>query len=171
MLVKLIGVFLGLYLSGVSATPTGLSPNTALVPRTAIRNMCSTGDRWVLRECAPEAGPTAWADVCRSHSTGPEYKRGDKCSNNAYCENVFDGENYTIKCVDRQPPGTSAATKSATDPQIGCSANLRAWPIRQLPELEFTVKVLNPMKASVSAFLISKFLLHNCCNQIILALT
>jgi hypothetical protein len=56
---KLIGVFLGLYLSGVSAAPTAVSPNTpALVPRAEpADNMCNERDLWMRRECVPEAGP------------------------------------------------------------------------------------------------------------------
>jgi hypothetical protein len=159
---KLIGVFLGLYLSGVSAIPTAVSPNTpALVPRAfPADNMCNSRDLWLRRECVPEAGTTAWADVCWAIIHQYEYRRGARCPKNTYCENVEDGPDETIKCVNDQPPGTSAPTKSAKDPQIGCSDNFKAPVGLKSSQFDFDVKILNSMKASVAAFVMSKFLLE-----------
>jgi hypothetical protein len=158
---KLIGVFLGLYLSGVSAIPTAVSPNTpALVPRDPAGNMCNRRDLWLHRECTPQAGATAWADVCWASIHQYEYRRGARCPKNTYCEDVEEGFDQTIKCVNQQPPGTSAPTDSAKDPQIGSSANFRAPVSLKSSQFEFGVKVLHSMLASVAAFVVSKSLLE-----------
>jgi hypothetical protein len=158
---KLIGVFLGLYLSGVSATPTGVPRNTtALVPRaTPENNMCVNTDPWVTRECIPEFGHTAWKDACWSqHSRPPfEYKRFGRCPINTYCQNIEEDDDHTIKCVDQQAPGTSAPPKSPIDPQIGSSINFRVPAGLGGSPFGFSVKILNSIKASVAAFVISKF--------------
>jgi hypothetical protein len=160
---KLIGLLLGLYLSGASATPTTVSRNmTALVPRVVPENMCSTKDRWLRRECTPQYGLDTWADVCWSFRTALKfaYRRGARCPEKTYCEDIFDGQDFTIKCVDRQPPGTSAATTSATDPQIGSSPTFKAPADLAGSQFDFDVKILNSIKASVAAFVLSKFLLQ-----------
>jgi hypothetical protein len=159
---RLIGVFLGLYHSAVSAIPTAVSPNTPALARRAIpaHHMCNNRDLWLRRVCVPEAGRTAWADVCWAIFHHYEYRRGARCPENTYCQNVEDGPDDTIKCVDDQPPGTSAPTKSAKDPQIGSSANFQAAVGLKSSQFEFSVKILYSMTASVAAFIMSKSLLE-----------
>jgi hypothetical protein len=161
-MLKLIGVFLGLYLSGVSAIPTAVSP--ALAPRAPpVDNLCNKRDVWLARECYPDAGLTAWVDICSSYYSRPnpfEYKRGARCPPNTYCENIEEDGEDTIKCVDGQPPGTSAATKSAKDPQIGSSANFKAPADLGNSQFDFNVRIINSIKASVAAIVISRFLLE-----------
>jgi hypothetical protein len=55
---------------------------------------------------------------------------------------------------------------SATDPQIGSSPNFEA--VADDLQLSFNVKILNSVKASVAAFIVSKFIAT---NHIILVLT
>jgi hypothetical protein len=86
---------------------------------------------------------------------------GAECqAGNTYCQNVNDGQVQSIKCVDRQAPGTSAARKTAKDPIIGSSGNFMALRGPANSQFQFPVMIKDDMKASVAAFILSKFLVQ-----------
>jgi hypothetical protein len=89
------------------------------------------------------------------------YKRGARCPENTVCESVDNGEDLTINlCVEQQAPGKTAARSSRKDPQIGSSSNFKAPADIGGTQLDFSIKILDSMKASVSAFIMSKFFLQ-----------
>jgi hypothetical protein len=159
---KLIGVFLGLYISGVSATPTAETPNAPalLLPRVIpAGNECGKlGLLWSRRECMPEAGPQGWFDFCvtQRRAGNRAYQVNSGCPGNTYCGNINDGHDQSIKCVKQQLQGTSAARNTPKDPIIGSSGTFTGGS----PNTQFgvTVRIEDAMKASVAALFLSKFL-------------
>jgi hypothetical protein len=160
---KLVGILgLGLYVSGVSATPTAFNPNTPalLVPRVLpADNTCGNKGLWQRRECDPQYGTTAWFDLCVK-SGAPNFQVASRCPSNTVCQNFHDGKDSSIKCVNQQPAGTSVA-RSTRDPMIGYSGIFTApsFVNRNFP-FRFTVTIQDDMKASVAAFVLSKFLVQ-----------
>jgi hypothetical protein len=149
---KLIGVFLGLYISGVSATPTAVTPNTPalLMPRVGPANNLCGGREWLRRECQPSMGLKAWTDSCSGPVSGTGIQIRTECPGNTYCENINDGQVQSSKCVNRQAPGTSAARKTPKDPIIGSSSNFMALRGLVNSQFQFPVMIKDDMKASVA---------------------
>jgi hypothetical protein len=113
----------------------------------------------VVRECMRDFGPRAWADLCWSHHSRPPYKyrRLAECPEDTYCKNIEEDGEDTIKCLHQPDPDTTAPSNSPKDPQIGASAILIAPAGIGATQFDFSVKILNSIKASVTAFVISKF--------------
>ena len=164
---KLIGVFLALYISLASATPTdGRSANpidTLRARKVPDSNLCGELT-WVFRVCQPTVGVGAWMDYC--HGTESDdgsdysYEAYSSCPPRHVCENLVDeDEDRTIKCVPIQEPGTSKKRKKPTDPQIGSSDVKVARISVKATQVDTEVTVENDMKASVAAVLLSEFLL------------
>jgi hypothetical protein len=114
---------------------------------------------WMRRECDPQFGRTAWFDLCSqtpwSGVQFPNIQAPSSCTAGNVCQNIHDGKDLSIKCVNHLRAGKSAARKTPTDPMIGYSHIYTASKGNQ--QFEFTVKIENDMKASVAAFILSKF--------------
>jgi hypothetical protein len=154
-----IGVFVALYPSVGSATPTAVTPNTPtlLVPRIPEDSLCGEMN-WVLRECVPSKNPRAWQDVCVN--THFQLEIPGNCPDNTVCENIVNHDaETTIRCVSTSEPGTSKSRQSATDPQAGASNEFQAVTSLANTQFKFEVFVADDMLASVAAFVLSKFLL------------
>ena len=159
-LVKLTGIFLILYISASSATPTGQpgeaqSINDELHPRD-FENLCVVPFTWVRRECLGGVSPTAWQDICSwwgGYQTLYDNKSGS-CPDGTYCLDGFN--NYgrrAVACV-----GTSNTKKRKNDPQAGTSDPKRARTQLGNTQIDYSVIIDHDMTgASVAAVVRSEY--------------
>jgi hypothetical protein len=105
----------------------------------------------------PSAGPRAWFDLCLG---GHDHEVNSECPGNTYCENIDDGNDKSIKCVNRQSPGTSAERDTYNAAIIGSSGTVKALSGRLNAQPHHTVIIPDNMKASVAAFVLSEFLVQ-----------
>jgi hypothetical protein len=162
---KVIGPFLVIYISGASATPTPhFSPrNSLLIPRVPAQNGCG-GAEWLRRECLMERVLQTWRDVCQtalpngSTITSEVYS---SCPKNTVCTSTFDADDGrpTIQCEPVFTPGKKQDPIPGTKlPQIG-TTNVVKVGIQASRQFGFPVTIESDMHASVTAFVLSRFLL------------
>ena len=163
---KLIGVFLALYISLASAIPTdsrSVNPIDTLRPRKTPDSHLCGNLHWIYRECRPTAGVGSWLDSCLGFTDEGDFHSFEGYSNcppQHACEDIVDeDDDRSIKCVPIQEPGTSKKRKADSDPQIGSSDVKVARISVEATQTETEVIILDDMKASVAAVLLSKFLL------------
>ena len=164
VLFKLTGIFLILYISASSATPTGqpgeaqnINVESDIHARAPSDDKCVYPYTWIRRECV--GSRTAWQDVCgwSSYATGFQTvfdnKAGD-CPANTYCLDGFDSDGRRIiTCV----PTAQAKGKQKLDSQAGSSEAKRARTQLSNSQVEYSVTIDHDMTgASVAAVLSSE---------------
>ena len=170
--VRLTGIFLILYISAISATPTGDSDSKAQNINDDIHARarppyrpyrCQYPYAWMRRECLGAISPRAWQDVCgitayhNQFQTEYDNQRGN-CPLNTFCLDGFnaDGKRF-ISCISNQSDNKG---KRKLDPQAGVSEPKRAR--KDLgtsnTQLDFSVKLDHDMTgASVAAVVESEY--------------
>ena len=169
VLVELTGVFIILYISAISATPTAQPGeadkiNDNIYTRAYKRHKCADPYTWLRRECVGELGPMAWQDVCVHRNNVPtrntpiyiEYdNKLGSCTHDTYCLDTVktDGPRF-INCVSNTKK--SLGIKRNSDPQIGTSDTKRARPSLGNTQFEYSVTLDHDMTgAAVAAVIIS----------------
>ena len=153
-LVKLSGIFLILYISASSATPTGQpgeaqNINDEIHPRDT-DGLCVEPYTLIRRECLGGVSPVAWQDICAwwgGYQTVYDNKRGN-CPDGTYCLDGFDNTGRrSISCV-----GASNDKKRKSDSQVGTSEAKRARTFLGNSQIEYSVTIDHDMTgASVAA--------------------
>jgi len=161
----LIGVFVAFYASVASATPTAVTEDTTelLEARAPVDNKCGQMT-WVRRECAPGRSGMAWDDVCENNHYN--VKVAGLCPDNTVCEDTLEIDRPNnrvleiIICVPIAPVGTAQPRKRAEDPQIGSSSKKQATNRYGVTQMHHEVFIADDMTASISAVILSEFLLY-----------
>ena len=164
--VKLTGIFLILYISATSATPTAQPGevqkiNEDIHARVAPYHPhnCLYPYAWLRRECLGYRGPAAWQDVCAwsgyatNFHTHYDNKQGT-CPDGTVCLDVIDPDNkHVIFCTSEG----KKKGKRKKDPQVGTSDAKRARNEIGNIQVQFTAKIDHDMAgASVAAVLESE---------------
>ena len=160
VLVKLTGVFIILYISAISATPTAQPGeadkiNDNIHTRAYRPYQCVDPYIWLRRECVGELGPMAWQDVCarstnvRNNPLQYDNKLGS-CTYDSYCLDTVktDGTRF-INCIPNKQKKSLGIKR--TDPQIGTSDPKRARPSLGNTQFEYSVKLDHDMTAAAVA--------------------
>ena len=158
-LVKFTGIFLILYISASSTTPTGQpgeaqNINDEIHPRD-FDDLCVAPFTLVRRECMGGVSPVAWQDICSwwGGYTVYDNKQGN-CPDGTYCLDGFNNNGRrTIACV-----GNSNGKKRKLDPQAGLSDAKRARVFGGNTQIEYSVIIDHDMtEASVAAVVRSEY--------------
>ena len=175
VLVNLTGVFLILYISATSATPTGDSEaqniKNDIDPRAVRRPpywpyQCQWPYAWMRRECLGAISPRAWQDVCgiTNYYNGfhTQYdNRPGRCPENTFCLNGYnDAGKRFISCVSTLKDKGKITSKRPGDPQLGESSSKRARPELANTQLEFSVKIDHDITLAAVAAVIQS----ECCT-------
>ena len=162
-------LFLGLYISVASGSPTIVTLNllSILEPRNPPDpNPCIGQTTWVSRQCDPERGPGVWFDSCKGEVLGEEhtFKFYGNCNDYEHevCENILDEQNDKhIECVFFDDL-IKRKMKLANGSLVGTSEPKTAAAGLSTTQVMASVNIDDKMGASVSAVLLSKFLLPAC---------
>ena len=170
-LVKFAGVFLILYISAISATPTRQPREAQNIDENIQARddddqyQCRYPYSWARRECLGSNGPQAWQDVCQrsvnmfTHfETHFEYIPGS-CPDNTYCVDGFNGDGRRfITCIsDGKGDKTNPGSKRKNDQQTGTSDSKRARTQLGNTQFEYSVIIDHDMtEAAVAAVLQSE---------------
>ena len=156
---SLLKLFLILYISASSATPTGQpreaqNINDEIHPR-HFDDMCVVPYNLIRRECSGGVSPTTWQDICSwwgGYETLYDNKSA-KCPDGTYCLDGFDNNGRrTVACL-----GNSNGKKQKLDPQAGSSDTKRAGADGNT-QVEYSVTIDHDMTgASVAAVLTSEY--------------
>ena len=167
VLVNLTGIFLTLYISATSATPTGNLDEQNINDDIHLRArapyfpyQCQYPYTWIRRECLGAISPTAWQDVCSFSNYNTNFRRvydnrPGNCPDGTYCLNGFNADNIRfISCVSNE----KGKGKRPIDPQAGTSDAKRARADLGNTQLMFSIKLDHDMTgAAVAAVVKSKF--------------
>ena len=161
------GVFLILYISATSATPT-VQPeeankiNSTIHARAYQPYQCVDPFLWLRRECVGALGSRVWQDVCAysANVAGAQIHYDNKegtCPYNTYCLDNFkpsEGSRF-IRCVPGNPSSTgSVLGKRKRDPQ---SDTKRARPDLGNTQFQYSVTIDHDMtEAAVAAVVASE---------------
>ena len=158
--VNLTGIFLILYISATSSTPTEDSEaqnnNDDIQPRARPPYrpyQCQHPYAWMRRECLGAISPTAWQDVCgitnynNNFQTQYDNKPGN-CPKGTYCLDGFNADNKRfISCMSND----KGKGKRPMDPQAGTSDPKRARPDLGNTQLMFSIKLDHDMTGAAVA--------------------
>jgi hypothetical protein len=163
MLVDSTNCFLfALYAYVASASPSTAVTPEILQPRAPKNNLCGQMN-WLRRECAPGRSAMSWDDVCKNEIF--EISVPGLCPDYTICDDILeiDYANHkvleVIQCLPPPAPGTAVPRKWANDPQIGSSVQKRAVVSLANTQMHHEVFIADDMMASVSAVILSEFLL------------
>lgn len=166
---KPASIFLILFISVTSATPTGhpgeaqnINDDSDILAREYKPYLCIDPYIWERRECYRFFGPLAWRDVCAqtlfTQGRDPITYRQDQqgyCPPGTICRDDFntDGRRF-VSCI---PDGYDKG-KQKTDPQAGTSEAKRArTELGKNTQLEFSLTIDHDMLgAAVDAFVESE---------------
>ena len=144
VLVRLFGIFLILYVSASSATPTGQpgeaqNINGDIHPRT-IHDQCAVPFNLIRRQCLGSVSRTTWQDNCD--------KNPGNCPDNTFCLDGFDNVGRrTVTCL-----GEKSGGKGKLDPQAGTSDTKITIKRIGNTQVEYSVTIDHDMtEASVAA--------------------
>ena len=167
VLVNFTGIFLILYISATSATPTA-QPGEAheiinnIHARSYNRYQCVTPYAWLRRECVGTLGPRAWHDVC-AHSTYVDLtqlsydNKPGTCPVGTACLDTLNEGRRFINCVPVGQRQTIVGNKRKRDSQIGTSDPKRAYPDLKNTQFEYSVTIDHDMtQAAVAAVVTSE---------------
>lgn len=164
-------LFLGLYISAASGSPTVVTPNlrSTLEPRNPPDpNPCIGQTTWVSRQCDPVRGPGVWFDSCKGVVLGEEHTFTfyDHCDEHEVCENILDDQNDKhVECIFFDD--LIKRKKLANGSLVGTSEEKTATAGLSATQVMASVNIDDKMGASVSAVLLSKSLLPACKSVLI----